>query len=332
MIEIEDGGALGTVISGSLFDNTSLVNPPYGLIVHGDGFAISGNTFAGGDMHKTPSEVYVDIYGSGSFTGNTMLTSFTGIRVNPGGAYNIAGNYVVGHPALVVAGGAAYGGGNTWQAQEDAECAVDVDSRDRPTVLNLGPDLFPSASAHSYCVHPDGPETAGVLQYDPSFDQSRSGPTTTSPLVHLANLRFQPQRVPLSSANRGAGREAILAAAKIPARALDFDGRAFYFRAWGTTAKTPGQKRLRLLLNDSVLFDGSSHAGGAPWELHGIVQRTGATNEVCFVEGTVAGLAVPLRTLRASADLMREATLSVAATGAGGEDVTLLGLTVDPIQ
>lgn len=328
-IDIEDGGAVGTVLTGDLFDSTSLANPEHGVVLHGDGFAITGNTFVGGDMSRTPKAEYVDLYGSGDFSGNTILTQCAALRVNAGGSYHVAGNHVVGSPAFTIAGGAVSGGGNTWQGDVGAPAAVDIVAGGHHTLLDLGPDLLPGHTLRSYWVHGIGSSSccvAGIIRYDPFFDNSKEGPSTTLAQVEIRNMRFEPVHVHGPVRANTTSMEAPLLTAVLPARSLDADGRGLVLAVSGESASTGARKRVRIALGDAIIYDSGSLNTKGPFEIRATIYRTAPGRAEALVTTSFDAAPPSLHRTAVAFDMEHDAPVRVSGAG----DITLFDLLLAP--
>jgi hypothetical protein len=313
------------------------------LILVGDGFSITGNTFAGGDQTKTPTTMYVDLAGYGEFCGNTLFSTHPGIRLNAGGSFHVSGNLSVGNPPLTIVGGAVRGGGNTWAVQGGATACVSVAPGRNATTLDIGPDIcasgspsLPSAfSGNSYSVTATTDATNGVIRYEPSFDLSSDGPLTTSPAVVLANQRLQSSYLANPPrGNIGAGSETALVSQTIPAKSLDNNGKGFSFHAWGTTAANGAAKRIRILFGATVLYDtGSPRPNAVPWEFHGAVYRIESGSQQCFLAGHFNGGIVAPQQALGALDLTADQVFYVLGTGSSADnDVMLQGFDLQVVQ
>lgn len=331
-IETLPGGCFNTVLNGNIFDNTTLINPPYGLILVADGFNISGNAFIAGDVTKAPTIMYVDLYGNGSFVGNSIQTMYPSVRINLGGSLHISGNYITGDSPLTIAGSAVHGGGNFYQVLNSGNIAVDITG---PAILDLGPDFISTMTGNSYKIE-NGSQATGQIKYDPSYDESSLGPYAVASQVVLKNQKLQSIYSVTPVGNVGSGLT-YLASITIPAKSIDINGKGFKFKVFGTTASNGNNKEIVLSWSSGptlvTLFDtGILSLNNSIWSFNGIITRTSSSSQVCLLEGNINGSAIQSTFNTASADLTLSQVFSVTGTGVSSNDIVLQTLEIGAIQ
>lgn len=325
-VKVEAGAMVGACIEDNLFDNTTLVNPPNGLLLNCTGFSVRGNAFGGSTELSCPTTMYVVLNGEGEFTGNTMLSAYPGVEITFG-CVHFAGNYLAGDPPLTITGGMVAGGGNTYVPTrpngsggvKNASPGVSVVSTSAACVLDLGPDQFLAAAGgsyagHSYDVAPAGGSqlTRGRVRYDPLYDQSASGPTSSTPFVRLINIGLNDYSSPICPVNGGVGGFALLDTYAIPANCLDQQGKGIRFHAWGTVNVT-STVGVEVAFGGTVFYStGNVTATAGTWELHGTVYRGNSSSvQYACAGGYFNGAAIPPAIQEMNADLTAEQTLTI---------------------
>ena len=329
-VYVEPGSCDAFICIDSFFDNTSLLNPTYGLELSSTGFSIRGCTFSGSTALASPKTMYVTLFGNGEFCGNNIYSAYPALQLVPAGTYHITGNYLTGNPPMTIVGGNVTGSGNTFVPMqpngsggiENATPAVYINSASNGCSLDFGPDTFQAATGGSYTgnswdVAPTAnvQSTVGRIRYNPSWDQSASGPTTSTNLgnfIVFDNIAMTEYTLTTLPTEGGVGGVGTLAQYLTPPGGLDREGKGFEWRAWGTSVVGATIIAEVYFGGTQVYSSGNVVCAAAAWELHGAVFRGSARNVAwASVGGVFNGTVVTPIVMQITAVLTSEQELEL---------------------
>jgi hypothetical protein len=209
------------------------------------------------------------------------------------------------------------------------------------SVLDLGPDQFLAQAGGSYAGYSYDIATAsgsqltrGRVRYDPVYDQSVSGPTSSTPFVRLVNMGLTDYSSPICPVNGGVGGFGLFDTYIIPASCLDQQGKGIRFHAWGTVNVT-STVGVEVAFGGTVFYStGNVAATAGTWELHGTVYRGNGSNvQYACAGGYFNGAAIAPVIQEMNADLTVEQTLTIlGGSNDAAAHCVLYGFDVEVMQ
>lgn len=331
-----DGGA---IIDRCLIDNTSVLNPTYGILINDNGYNINNTVFAGTNANATPTNSCINATGIGVISGNTFLTNYPAIICNSGSVTTLNGNFSFGNPPLTVLGGMIKGGGNWWvpsqplggTGAQNSQPAINVPCLTNVTTFDLGPDAFIAYTGgvftgNSIVISPTGGSNTcgGEIRYNPVYDQSTLGPTQTfDGHVVLRNMKGQSGYSNLVPRGNSVSGTTQLAVQVIPSNTLDMQGKGLRFWCGGSS---PGNNtQVQVAWGGSIVFTSPTITGHQPWMVEGTITRASSvSSEFVFLTGNANGAAITPQRTFSTAALGSDQNLVVFGTGSSANnDVTL---------